>query len=409
MLRRHGRRYLVPIILLILTCTAIVLIGAGRRYNQLDQAIQVLAQVKLRFVERVSAVDLFRSYLRTGTIDGMLSALHDPYTRYLTPPEYRELRSQTQGTMGGVGITLNTQGKYLVIMKALKGSPGEAAGLRRGDRIIKVNGRQTSKMTVEEAVAAIRGPAGTYVRLTISRGAGNAAHLFEVRIKRANIRLPSVEWEMVDDPEAGRIEIITLSQFAERTAAELEEALRDAERNAVRGLILDLRYNPGGLLDSAVYVAGKFLDGGVVLYMVRRDGDRKPFYAPKNRLRRYPLVVLVNEWSASASEIVAGALKDRHAATLVGTRTFGKGVVQEIVPISGGAALSVTIAKYLTAGGRSINKVGVEPDVVVDLPGAMARALKEGRLEDLQRLERLQRERAIAILRARLVRAKTAS
>ena len=211
-----------------------------------------------------------------------------------------------------------------------------------------------------------------------------------------------MEWEFLDDPQAGRIALITLSQFSERTASELEEALQAAERNHTRGIILDLRYNPGGLLDAAIGVSSKFLDGGVVMYMMKRNSLRRPYYAEPAIPRHYPLVILVNQWSASASEIVAGALKDRQVAILVGAKTFGKGVVQEVVPISRGSALSVTVAKYLTAGARSIDKIGIEPDVTVDIPGAMERAMKNGKVDELQRLERMQRDRAVEILRAKL-------
>lgn len=376
--------------------------GLRARYRQLDQALQIIAHVKLRYVEPVSSTGLFQSYLRTGTIEGMLATLHDPYTRYLDPAEYRELKLQTDGTFGGIGVILNHDGDRLVIMKVLEGTPGMKAGLRRGDVITAIDGRSTEKMSSEEAAAAIRGPEGTKVTLTIARGAGEGEKAFNVTITRAKIKLPSVEWEIIEAPRAGKIAFITLSQFAERTASELEEALRAADRAGARGLILDLRYNPGGLLDAAIEVASKFLDGGVVMYMVARNHLRKPFYAEPHVPREYPMVILVNQWSASASEIVAGALKDRGVATLVGAKTFGKGVVQEIVPLSGGGALSVTVAKYLTAGGRSIDKIGIAPDVVVDRPGVMERAIKSGNPEELQKLDRLQRERAIEVLRSKL-------
>lgn len=398
----HAKRYIILGLILVVVGFAVALAAADARYGRLDQAIQVIAQVKMRYVEQVSAANLFRAYLRTGTIDGMLATLSDPYTRFLKPADYRELRVQTNGTFGGIGVILNHQDKSIVIMKAIKGSPGMEAGLRRGDLIVKINGHPTADMTSDEAVAAIRGPAGTSVTLTISRGEGATVKVWNAKITRANIKLPTVEWEFLDDPQAGRIALITLSQFSERTASELEEALQAAERNHTRGIILDLRYNPGGLLDAAIGVSSKFLDGGVVMYMMKRNSLRRPYYAEPAIPRHYPLVILVNQWSASASEIVAGALKDRQVAILVGAKTFGKGVVQEVVPISRGSALSVTVAKYLTAGARSIDKIGIEPDVTVDIPGAMERAMKNGKVDELQRLERMQRDRAVEILRAKL-------
>lgn len=412
-----GRFSRLHIVLGLLLLLAVGLAGlmavANARYSQLDQALQVMAHVKMRYVETAPLADLFRAYLRTGTIDGMLASLGDPYTRFLPPTEYRELRVQTNGTFGGIGVILNyhEQDKTILIMKALSGSPGETAGLTRGDRILAINGRPTKEMSVDEAVAAIRGPAGSAVRLTIIRGEkGAASKTWDVKITRANIKLPSVEWEIVNDAKAGKIAFITLSQFSERTTAELEEALQAADLARVKGVILDLRYNPGGLLDAAIGVASKFLDGGTVMYMLKRNGIRQPFLAePQATRRHYPLVLLVNQWSASAAEIVAGALKDRHAATLVGAKTFGKGVVQEVVPLSRGAALSVTVARYLTAGGRSINKIGIEPDEEVDIPGVMDRAMQGGKLDELLRLERMQRDRAFEILRARAAKPAAAA
>ena len=214
----HSRRYILLGLILVVLGFAAALAAVDIRYGRLDQAIQVIANVKLRYVEPISTADLFRAYLRTGTIDGMLATLHDPYTRFLTPAEYRELRVQTNGTFGGIGVILNHQDKSIVIMKAIKGSPGMEAGLRRGDLIVKINGRPTAKMSSDEAVAAIRGPAGTGVTLTISRGEGAAVKVWDVKITRANIKLPTVEWEFIEDPRAGRIAFITLSQFSERTA-----------------------------------------------------------------------------------------------------------------------------------------------------------------------------------------------
>ncbi|NLG85245.1 MAG: S41 family peptidase [Firmicutes bacterium] len=399
---RPRRYFFLGLVGLLAVGLVALIFGLGSRYRQLDEALQIIAYIKFRYVEPVSSGRLFRTYLRTGSLEAMLATLHDPYTRYLDPTEYRELKLQTDGSFGGIGVILNHDGRQLVIMKVFPDSPGLKAGLRRGDIIKAINGRSTAKMSSEKAVTAIRGPAGTKVTLTIFREEGGKGRLLEVTITRANIKLPSVEWEIVKRPPVGKVAVITLAQFAERTAAELEEALEVADQAGVAGIVLDLRYNPGGLLDAAIAVASKFLDDGVVMYMVGRNGVRRPYYAEPHPQRHYPLVVLVNRWSASAAEIVAGALKDRGVATLVGTKTFGKGVVQEVIPLGGGGALSVTVAEYLTAGGRSINKIGIVPDVVVDFSQAMNRALKTGDLEEIQRLDDLQRERAFEVLRARV-------
>ncbi|MGE5598232.1 MAG: S41 family peptidase, partial [Bacteroidota bacterium] len=260
----------IGILLMMAALIAGLTTGTAKRYQELDQAVQIMAHVKLRFVEPVSAADLFSAYLRTGTIDGMLASLHDPYTRFLPPAEYRELKVQTDGSFGGIGVILsyNEKDKSILIMKALNGSPGEKAGLRRGDRLVEIDGRAAKGMSVEEAVASIRGPIGSTVRLAVSRGEGESARVVKVTIVRANIKLPSVEWEFLDDPVAGRVALIALAQFSERTPAELDEALRAADEKRARGIILDLRYNPGGLLESAIGVASRFLDGGVVMYML---------------------------------------------------------------------------------------------------------------------------------------------
>lgn len=393
------RRYFLLVLILALVGLAVLLTGADSRYRQLDLALQVVAHLKMRFVEPVSAGNLLRAYMRTGTIPGMLATLNDPYTRYLQPNEYRELKIQTDGSFGGIGVILSYKEKSVIIMKALDGSPGMKAGLRQGDRIVKIKGRPTSAMTENEAVSLIRGPEGTRVTLTISRGEGKEARIFDVTITRARISLPSVEWEIIEDPVAGRIALIGIDQFAEHTANELEAALTAAERRGIRGIILDLRYNPGGLLDSAIDVSSKFLEDGVVMYMLKRDGRRLPYYVRRSgSARKYPLVILVNEWSASASEIVAGALKDRGVATLVGVKTYGKGVVQEIIPVSGGAALSVTVARYLTAGGRSIDKIGIAPDVLAGNP------IKNVDLLEMQAVEKVQRQKALDIIRTKLAR-----
>ena len=398
----RGRQYILAGLFLAIISLVAFGISAGARYKQMDKALPVMLQVKTRFVEPVSLLSLFRSYLRHGTIDGMLADLGDPYTRYLNPAEFTDLQTQTNGMFGGIGITLSYEAKKLIIMKALKGSPGESAGLRRGDQIIKINGRSTDSMSLEESVASIRGRPGTTVRLTILRGEGSVVKTYELTITRANINLPSVDLEIIQDTRAGPIAFISIAQFAERTTNELEETLIAADREQAQGVILDLRYNPGGLLDAAIGVSSKFLDGGVVMYMLKRDEARKAYYAEPSKARHYPLVILTNQWSASASEIVSGALRDRGIATLVGAKTYGKGLVQEIVPISGGGALSVTVAKYLTAGGHSINKIGIEPDIKVDIPGVMDRYLKTGQPDELIRLEKNQREKAIEILRAKI-------
>jgi len=321
-------------------------------------------------VDPVEASALLHAYVDTGSINGMLKAvLKDPYTRYLDVPAYRQMQIDTTGRFAGIGIMVGLKDERITIIAPIEKTPAHRLGLRGGDHIAAIDSRPTELMSLDEAVSLMRGKEGTRVILLIERGTDQAER-FEVSITRALIEVPSVaEAKVLAGKEWGNaipVGYIRLSQFSERTSEELEDALQGLEKQRVQGVILDLRNNPGGLLTAAVQVSSKFLEGGPIVHIVGRDQERKTVWAfPRAAHAGLPLVVLVNGNSASASEIVSGALQDRGVATVVGERTFGKGLVQVVIPMRDGSALSLTSARYQTAGGRFIHEKGIEPDIVV--------------------------------------------
>ena len=307
-------------------------------------------------------------------ISGLLNSLDDPYTRFLDPVGYRGLKEENSGEFEGIGAQLSnqlTREGYVRIFRPLPNGPALKAGIRKGDLITKVDGKSVVGMQVDDAVKIIRGKAGTVVRLTIKRP--GEPKPFDVAITRAPVEFEIVNAVMKD--EKNKIGYISLAQFNEMAYPKVERAYRELERQGMRGLILDLRGNPGGLLDAAIDISSLFIPAGRdAVVIVEAGGDRE---VRKTSGRKYllkvPLVVLVNRTSASASEIVAGAVKDNNAGTVVGTTTFGKGLVQTVVPLSvNNSASMITTAKYLNPSGKDINRSreqrgGVEPDVIVEM------------------------------------------
>lgn len=329
-----------------------------------------------------------------------MASLGDPYTRYLSPPAYAKLLEENEGTYGGVGIYLEYKAGELIIFKPMKNSPAERAGLLPGDRIIAIDYQPTKAMSKEVATAKILGPPGTEVVLSIARTEDRQLVTRDITLTRALID-PSLEWEIRNDPVVGPIGWICLTQFSEKTAQDLGRALEAITRAQAAGLVLDLRYNPGGLLLSAVEVSSQLLPyrpGTPLVSLKYRDGRTQTFTAYPHPHPPLPLVVLVNEWSASSAEIVAGAVKDLQAGVLVGNTTFGKGLVQDVIPLPTGGALYLTVATYLTAGGHSIHQTGIRPHVVVTLPEA-AGASAPLDLATRQRIDSLQTETALRVLR----------
>jgi carboxyl-terminal processing protease len=299
--------------------------------------------------------------LLNGLKSGLAQSTGDTYTEYLNAEEAKEFNNDLNGTFSGIGAELSREKEQLVIVAPISGYPAEEAGLRAQDAILEIDGEPTYDLSLTEAVNKIRGPAGTEVELTIGReGVGQETY----KITREDIKIPSVEYEVKDG-----IGYLEISRFAEDTVNLSKEAAQSFKDQNVKGVVLDMRNNPGGLLDAAVDISSLWLDEGEVVLEEQRGGEVIKSYRAtgNNILSGIPTVVLVNEGSASASEIVAGALADNGAAKLVGQQTFGKGSVQTLEPISSGGVLKVTIARWFTPGGRNIDKEGIKPDKVVEM------------------------------------------
>lgn len=296
-----------------------------------------------------------------GAIRGMLDALGDQHTSFMAPTEFETLNRQMQG-YDGIGAYVSTDGDFLTVIEPITGSPAEAAGLRSGDEIVAIDGEDMNGVLPEIARTKVLGPAGSSVILTIRREGVDEP--FDVEITRAHVVIPSVESEMLE----GQIAYVSLSTFGETSAEELSDAIQNLLTNQPNGLILDLRNNTGGYLDSAIDVGSLFLADGIIAYEEYGDGTRVSFETTVDEIAiDIPLIVLVNEWSASASELVAGALQDRGRAQLVGTTTFGKGTVQSLLPISGDqGAVKITIARWLTPNGNNVHEIGITPDYEVE-------------------------------------------
>jgi len=299
-----------------------------------------------------------------ATIQDMLKSLDDPFTRFLEPEKYRSLKVSTSGELTGVGlqIALNPQTGILEVITPIENSPADKAGLRPRDRILKIEGLSTDNLSLDEAAARMRGPLGSVVTLLIGREGEKDQ---EVVLVRDRIALNPVISDLRLSPEGSKIGYIRLSQFSANAVRELSQAISILEEKGASAYILDLRNNPGGLLQAGIEVARLWLDSGTIVYTANRQGIQGSYEAWGPALTEDPLVILVNQGTASASEILAGALQDNHRAQLVGERTFGKGLIQSLFELSDGSGLAVTIAKYETPNHRDINKLGIKPDQII--------------------------------------------
>ncbi len=326
-------------------------------YQYLRLFSNVLNIVQDNYVETVDPQKLMH-----GAINGMLREL-DPHSSFMSPEEYKELQVETRGRFGGLGIEISMREGVLTVVAPLDGTPADRAGILAGDQIIKIDDQPTLDMTLTEAVQKMRGPKGTEVTLTIIRK-GEPKPL-EFDLVRDTISVQSVRFRTLEPGYA----YVRISTFQSGTANDLRKALNELEtvNDPLHGLILDLRSDPGGLLDQAVEVADEFLNQGLIVYTGGRlESQKMRFEATKNtKPRDYPIVVLVNSGSASASEIVAGALQDHNRAIIMGEPTFGKGSVQTVIPLADGSALRLTTSLYYTPSGRSIQAKGIEPDILV--------------------------------------------
>jgi carboxyl-terminal processing protease len=298
------------------------------------------------------------------TIQGMLKSLDDPFTRFLDPEKYRSLQVSTSGELTGVGlqITLNPQTGVLEVITPINNSPADQAGLKPGDRILQIEGLSTENLTLDEAAARMRGPMGSVVTLLIAREGEPDK---EVILVRDRISLNPVVADLRLSPQGTKIGYLSLSQFSANAVTELAHAISILEKKGADAYILDLRNNPGGLLQAGIETARLWLDSGTIVYTANRQGIQGSYEAFGPALTTDPLVILVNKGTASASEILAGALQDNHRAQLIGETTFGKGLIQSLFELSDGSGLAVTIAKYETPNHRDINKLGIKPDQII--------------------------------------------
>jgi len=340
-------------------------------YDTLKVFSEVLTLVRHNYVESTDSRELI-----FGAIRGMLEAL-DPHSSFMPPELYKEMQIETQGSFGGLGIEITVRERYLTVVAPIDGTPADRAGIVAGDRIIRIDGVPTKDMTLVDAVRKLRGPKGTPVTITILREGQDP---FDVTVTRDIIEVHSVR---TSDLGEG-IGYVRLISFQERTSRDLQEELKALREKGMRGLVLDLRNNPGGLLTQAVQIADLFLEKGKLIVYTegRAKSQNLSFVDQHDNPQDFPMVVLVNKGSASASEIVAGALQDHQRAVVVGTQTFGKGTVQTVIPLNDGSGLRLTTAKYFTPNKRAIDGAGLTPDIVVEPPKPPTTTKNQGPTKD---------------------------
>ncbi|NLX61457.1 MAG: S41 family peptidase [Tissierellia bacterium] len=328
--------------------------------------------------------DVDEEKMMDGLIKGMFQSLDDPYSVYMNPDEFKSFTEQNEGVYGGVGIIVTPGDDNLItIVSPIEGTPGERVGLKTGDKIVKVDGEEFTADRMDEAVKRMKGEPNTSVTITILRTdkEGNKEYI-DVEIVREEIRLVTVKSDLIE----GNIGYIKITSFDELTYDDFKKHLNQLMDKNISGLILDLRNNPGGLLDVCVDIADEFLGEAVIVYTETKDGKKQYEYSDRNAIN-LPLIVLVNEGSASASEILAGAIRDHKRGILIGNKTFGKGIVQRIRGLTDGSGFKLTVSEYFTPNGTSIHGIGIEPDITVELP----EDVMEIGLENLQEDTQLQR------------------
>lgn len=339
----------------------LVNIEAGKP-NDVDFSLfwEVYKDLQEKFVDsgELNAKDLLY-----GAISGMVNSAGDPYTVFFEPVSSQKFQEEISGTFGGVGIEIGKRNGILTVISPLKDTPAYRAGVKAGDKIIKIDNNPTDDISIEEAVSMIRGKKGTKVVLTLQNDTTR-----DVEITRDTIRVPTIDWQLVEK-DGKKIAFMQIYSFNQTVDAEFRKASEEILKSDAQGIVLDLRNNPGGLLDSAINLAGWFLERGQMVVIEEfGDGSRNEFRSDgSGALRSYPVVVLINGGSASASEILAGALRDSKGVRIVGTKSFGKGSVQQLEKYNDGSSLKVTVAKWLTPSGVSITEKGIEPDIEVEI------------------------------------------
>ncbi|MCS6813696.1 MAG: S41 family peptidase [Cyanobacteria bacterium] len=362
-------------------------------FNQVDWKAVRLEYLNRSYANKEEAYKAVRE---------MLKRLNDPYTRFMDPTEFRNMQIDTSGELTGVGIQLSQdeETKKLVVVSPIEDTPAAKAGILARDIIVKIDGKSTEGMNVDQAVNLIRGPVNTQVTLTILRGGQERDYV----LKRAKIEIHPVRFS-VKESASGKVGYIRLNQFSANASGEMRDAIKALEQQQVVGYILDLRSNPGGLLYASIEIARMWLNEGTIVSTVNRQGVTDLERANRRALTNKPLVILVDGGSASASEILSGALQDNKRAILVGTKTFGKGLVQSVRSLGDGSGLAVTIAKYLTPSGRDINKHGIDPNVVIELTEEQRKMLSRDR-DKIGTMDDPQYAKAMEVLRRQILAAQ---
>ncbi|MGB9744573.1 MAG: S41 family peptidase [Desulfurella sp.] len=345
---------------------------ANQNSNLPQKQIKIFSEV-LNIVQSDYVEKIPTSKLIIDAIKGMVSSL-DPHSEFLTPQEYKNMQTTMKGHFGGIGIVIDKKDNFLTVVSPLPGTPAYKAGIKANDVILKINNISTFRMSLEKAVKLMRGKPGTYIKLTIARKGVGQPLIF--KLKRAIIHIKNIDTKLFGD--IGYIKII---QFRDHTASELNNALSKLEKKHIKGLILDLRNNPGGLLNEAAKVSNMFINKGVIVSIKGRNPDNdQTIYAKDKPIFKKPLVVLINSGTASAAEIVTGCLKDHNRAIVIGQRSFGKGNVQDVIPLKGGYALILTVAKYYTPNGFSIQAEGIVPNIEIKKKNEDEFVLRENEL-----------------------------
>ena len=376
------KKYILTVIIVIfvtafLTMTVgnVLMVQMGQKVVITEQNYNELTDIAKRYAKQESIMDIAKqnflyeadeNVMREGALKGTLNALGDPYTQYMTKDEFAALMQDTEGSYEGIGvyITASDDNKILIV-SPIEDTPAEKAGLKTGDKIIRINGTDFSAEQMDAAVKLMKGMPGTDVTLTILReNKDGTKKTSDVVVSREKIRIKTIKPAMLEN----NIGYIRITTFDMQTAEDFDVAYSDLKSKGIKGLVIDLRYNPGGIIDSTVAITDKFLGEGIVTYTKTKAGEME-YYKSDAKQDDIPLVLLVNGGSASASEIMSGAIKDTKRGTLIGTKTFGKGIVQRVQRFGNeGEGIKMTVSEYFTPNGINIHKIGIEPDIVVELP-----------------------------------------
>ena len=378
--------WLIPILILgIITLTLISVFWSMHKLTHNAggtlQFLYTLGKIRSSYVGEYTDKKLFE-----GAMHGLVESLDDPYSEYLDEKGFARLNEMTDGTFGGIGVVLGQRNKEFVVVSPMEGSPGAKAGIEAGDKILKVNDVDTKGRTLEDVVSTIRGKKGTSVKLLLEHKNGQQ---FTADIVRDDIKVKSVAGKMLPDSKIGYIRI---AMFNENTGEEFKKAYEKLEQEGMQATLLDLRHNPGGLLGECVKVANFLVPKGPVVSITDKKGDTK-VYESKLEKVKYPLAVLIDHGSASASEIVSGAVQDTKSGKLFGVKTYGKGCVQSVFPVTLNTGLKLTTAMYYTPSGRSIHKVGVSPDVEIELPEKASSDVQMKKAEEYLKEELAKKEK----------------